>query len=185
LSKLRTTLSDKLKTKAAEDLTGKVSDTSTLIVDSITTQTKSEDFSAKQGDKADTLELTLTLQAQGLVVKDTDLSQLVDSQVAPLVPPGYRFFQDPKPSFTVKKIDKDAITFTAQISSQLLPKVDEYTVLQNIIGKYPNQAQEYLKAIPGVTKVEFVVSPALPSFFSTLPHVSKNIKLEISPNDTP
>jgi len=185
LSKLRTTLSDKLKTKAAEDLTGKVSDTSTLIVDSITTQTKSEDFSAKQGDEADTLELTLTLQAQGLVVKDTDLSQLVDSQVAPLVPPGYRFFQDPKPSFTVKKIDKDAITFTAQISSQLLPKVDEYTVLQNIIGKYPNQAQEYLKAIPGVTKVEFVVSPALPSFFSTLPHVSKNIKLEISPNDTP
>ena len=80
--------------------------------------------------------------------------------------------------FTSQKDGKDE--FDVNVSANLLPTVNTQEIAKKIVGKYPNLAEDYLKNIAGYVKAEFRVKPLFPGKLGTLPHLVKNINIEVS-----
>lgn len=179
LASLKTSLTTDLKTKARDALLKKVDTDHSIIDQSLTIDTQSETFDHKQDDQADNLKLNLSVKARGLEISKADMAQVIATQIQPLTPPGFELAKNPTQTFTVKKADKNSATFQVSLSGNLLPKIDETTVTSTIAGKSFETARDYIAKIQGVSQVEFFLSPVLPKFLASLPHISKNIKLEI------
>ena len=179
VAKLRSDLTDTLKNLGRDQLTQKVSADQQLITESISLQSTSENFSHKVEEEADNVSLKLSATARGLVVSKSDLQSIVDAQVNPQIPTGYVFDTDVSQSMTVKKADKNTVTFQVRVTAQLLPQVDTAQIAKDIAGKYPVRAKEYLQSLPAVGQIDILISPRLPAFIATLPRLSKHITVSV------
>jgi len=178
ITKLKTSLSDDLKSKAREELMKQLSGDQTIIAESITLQVTSEDFNHKEGDEADSLNLKLSIKAQGLAVSKSELDKIVADQIGPEIPSGFSLDKSEiSQNFSVKKTDKTTVTFQAKVTAILLPDINTTEVAKNISGKYPDQARDYLATLPSVGQIDILITPKLPSFLATLPRVAKNITI--------
>ena len=150
----------------------------TIIAESITLQVTSEDFNHKEGDEADSLNLKLSIKAQGLAVSKSELDKIVADQIGPEIPSGFSLDKSEiSQNFSVKKTDKTTVTFQAKVTAILLPDINTTEVAKNISGKYPDQARDYLATLPSVGQIDILITPKLPSFLATLPRVAKNITI--------
>lgn len=74
----------------------------------------------------------------------------------------------------------DEDKFDVKISANLLPSIDSVGVAKQIAGKYPQLAENFLSTVPGFVSAEIRLKPMLKGKLGTLPHIYKNINVEIT-----
>lgn len=171
---------NELLDKAKEELLASVSADKYLITESLMATPSSSVFSAKVGDEAGTLKLSLSENVSGISSSKADLYSLGNEILKGKVPGGF-VLRNEQLSFTfAPKSQKGSVsTFELTVLANLLPEVNPDTVAKNIAGKYPDTAENYLATIPGFSRVEFKLMPRLPGRLGTLPRVVKHISVEI------
>jgi hypothetical protein len=165
-----------------EDAKQKLSDqvTSDMIVvdSSFKTETVDENYSNKVGDEATNLKLNLKLKVTSTVVSKNELAQLSKKSLESKVPSGFVLRDDQLSYEFGKSTDEDK--FSVKISANLLPTIDPLNISKQISGKYPKIAEDYLSGIPGFVNAEIRLKPVLKGKLGTLPHMPKNISVEIT-----
>lgn len=179
IAKLRADLTASVKDQAKAKLIEQISSDKTVIDSSINLETTSEDFDHKLDDQADNLSLKLAVKAQAITISKSDLKSITDQQILPLTPQGYKMNSEPTSSFTAKKTDRGAFIFAVDVSGIALPDIDKNSIIKNVVGKSPADTKDYLQSVTGISKIDILISPRLPTFFAVLPHVSKNITITV------
>lgn len=175
VDKLRTKLLENLKAQAKQQLLDKTSE-QTLITDSVLVTTVGEDLDTKIGDSADSFELKLTVKAKGQVVSKSEIDNAIKDALTSLVPAGFEIQSTTPRSLSAKKS-----SISISVSANLTPKIDTQITAQNISGKSLDKATEYLHTLPGISKIEYVISPPLPIITSRLPWRTSRIEIRVYP----
>lgn len=175
VDKLRTKLLENLKAQAKQQLLDKTSD-QTLITDSVVVTTVGEDLDTKIGDSAESFELKLTVKAKGQVVSKSEIDNAIKDALTSLVPAGFEIQSTTPRSLSAKKS-----SISISVSANLTPKIDSQITAQNISGKSLDKATEYLHTLPGISKIEYVISPPLPIITSRLPWRTSRIEIRVYP----
>lgn len=171
-------LTEELVDRAKNKLKEGISDDSLLIESSIKTKIKNETFSNKLGDEASTLKLFLDLNITINTVSKKDLNEISKKELEGKIPSGFVLNEDQITYDFSAASEEKVIDVTIIVN--LLPNINPDDIVKKIIGKYPNLAEEYLGSVPGFVRAEFRIKPLLPGRLGTLPHLFKNIKVEIS-----
>lgn len=179
VAKLRGDLTQSLKDKARDQLVQQISAEQTIIPESITIQTISEDFSHKEDEPADDVTLKVTVKARGIVVVKSDIQNMIDAKIKPLIPQGFTAPTESSQSFIVKKTDSNSVSFDTKVTAKILPGYDLPDVTKNIVGKSLSKAKLYLEKLEGVSQIDILVNPNIPIFPASLPHIIKNITLSV------
>lgn len=171
-------LREELLGEAKEKLSEKLTSNQILVEASLVEEIEEEDYSNKIGDEATNLKLSLTLKVKGVVISKDELLIISKKNLESKVPSGF-VLRDDQISYNFKASEEDN-SFDIRISANLLPNIDPVEVSKKIVGKYPNLAESFLGSVPGFVRAEFRIKPLLPGKLGTLPHLSKNISVEIS-----
>jgi len=150
-------------------------------------KTKDPVFSAKVGEPAKSLSLTMTVTGTILRYKLEDVTNLVNSQIDAEIPSGYVRANLPSNvtlTGSVTSADGTKVTSTANVSVSLLPLVNSNLILSTLKGKRPATIENILRdSIPGYDSTLVSITPsAMPPKLKLIPHNKQNIKLIISPN---
>ena len=176
--KISKELTEELMDEAKRKLDEKITTDQVLVEASIKDEIEEEDYSNKVGDEATNLKLTLGLKVRSTVVSKSELSEISKRSLEGKIPSGF-VLRDDQITYDFKESDeKDS--FEVRISANLLPNIDPLEVSKKIAGKYPALAESFLGSVPGFVRAEFRIKPLLPGKLGTLPHLVKNISVEIS-----
>jgi len=174
-------LEEELSSMAEGDLNDQISSDSYLIKESVNLETVSRDYSAKEGDEADTLKLSLETKASALVVSKENLFDLIKDILSSDVPDGYVLRENQvKIAFSIEDEDGGEYELEARIESNLLPEIKTDEIADKIVGKLPDIAKDFLTSVPGFSRVEIRIKPSFPGKLKTLPHVVKRIDVEVA-----
>ena len=174
-------LKEELLDKAEQELKISISDDEFFIDESLVATVSTKDFSNKVGDEASNLKLDLTLEASGLVIEKVRLDDLVKEVLKDKVPSGFILREDQiAVTFDLQDSEGGVFEFLATIDVNLLPEVKPDEIAKKIVGRYPPLAQDFLTTIPGFTRAEINLKPKLPGRLGTLPHVIKNLTIELA-----
>ncbi len=174
-------LTEELLDKAEQELKISISDDEFFIDESLVATVSTKDFSNKVGDEASNLKLDLTLEASGLVIEKVRLDDLVKEVLKDKVPSGFILREDQiAVTFDLQDSEGGVFEFLATIDVNLLPEVKPDEIAKKIVGRYPPLAQDFLTTIPGFTRAEINLKPKLPGRLGTLPHVIKNLTIELA-----
>ncbi|HJY98528.1 MAG TPA: baseplate J/gp47 family protein [Patescibacteria group bacterium] len=173
-------LTTELKEKAEGELAGEVSEDQFLITDPAGEDIVSEDFDHKVGDEADNLKLSLTLKVTGIAANREKLFEYAKESLKDKVPTGY-VLRETQITYTFEFVDIDdgQYNYKASINANFLPEVNVDAIVSKIAGKTPRVVESYLNSVSGFVHAEVKIRPAFPSFLRTLPHVRKNITVDI------
>lgn len=137
-------------------------------------------FSAKSGDETETLSLSAKGKARFLIISKKDLHEFIISQVQNAIPEGYIIkSENINTNISSKRDKKNEEKLSVQATIGLLPKIQPEQLVKKITGKSPEAAREYLSQVPGYSKTKIDYKFKLPGPFSSLPHVAKNITVDI------
>ncbi len=179
--KLETDLKAELSEKVMNDLQAKVSSDQILVEDLASIDIASENFDKKVGDVADTLKLSLSVNATGVLADKAKLTQYAADILKDKIPAGYalRNSQIKFKFIFVEKKDGNMV-YTADISANFLPMINSDEIVSKIMGKTVIEATDYLTLVPGYTHAEVALKNSLPGPFKTLPHINNNIAIEVA-----
>ncbi len=172
---LAETLTKDAQAKAQEQSEGK-----TAVVDA-NIEVISEELSAKVGDEADKISITMTASKNAYLYTLTDVTLLAQEQLQQTVPENFVVRPDAtEVSVLESTIDEAGITTVkAMVTLQLFPKLDAEAIKQSIIGKKPDSLDATFKSLPHYVKFEITQNPQLPAFANTLPKKAENITLKL------
>ncbi len=175
-------LEEELREKAITELKGKISGDTYLIEDSLSVDKADEEFSAKVGDEANSLTLSLGAEGSALSVERSRLTELLSEVLKSKVPSGYVLRGDQIESdFKVKEESGEGYVFETEVDANLLPQIDTDEIGRKIAGKYKSVAEEFIKKeLPGFVRAEITINPKLPGRLGTLPHIAKRIDVQLS-----
>jgi len=174
-------LKEELLDKAEREFKISISDDEFFIDESLVATASARDFSNKVGDEASSLKLDLTLEASGLVIEKVKLDDLVKEALKDKVPSGFILREDQiVVTFDFQDSEDGVFEFLATFDVNLLPEVKPDEIAKKIVGRYPSLAQDFLTTIPGFTRAEINLKPKLPGRLGTLPHVIKNLTIELA-----
>jgi len=176
--KIEKELKAELFEEAKQKLADKTSDDMIVVDSSLKEDVEEENFSNKVGDEATNLKLNLTLKVTSSTVSKKDLSEISKSSLSEKVPSGF-VLRDDQLSYEFGMSEEEG-KFDVKIMANLLPTIDPLNIAKQIAGKYPNIAEDYLGSIPGFVNAEIRMKPKLVGKLGTLPHLSKNIIVEIT-----
>ena len=180
--KLLAQLLSELKTKAKEELQGKVTADMKVIEEGFTETVVKQQYSKNVGDQASDFTLNLTVNLKGTAYNDSDLRTLVSKLVDTNIPDGYDLdISKTETQSSVSKIEKDGrLIFAAKYKASLTPRFDTEKIKKDIAFKTNEQAGEALKSLENVISTEIVVSPKLPGPLGRLPLLPQNISVDIT-----
>lgn len=174
-------LTEELLEEAKNDLTEKISEDQYFIEESMEAIPSTKSFNNKIGDEADNLKLSLSLEVTGLVVEDMALSDFAKEILKDKIPSGYVLREDQiDMRFELEDEDGGVYELTAYMEVNLLPEMKPDEIIKEIVGKNISLAKDYLTSISGFTGAEINLKPHLSGWLGTLPHVAKNIEIELA-----
>lgn len=175
---LRTELLDRAK----ENLEEKVSADSVFIDESIEAQVSSRDFSKKAGDEAESIKLSMDIDTVAYTVSKEKMAELAKNVLEDKIPDKFVLRKEQiDVEFSLKESAEEVFIFDSRVVANLLPEVDPEEIANQVRGKYPQVAQEYMKRqIPGFARAKVTITPYLPGKLNSLPRVVDNIDIEIS-----
>lgn len=176
---LKTELTGQIMT----DLTNKTSDGQILVNDLASLDVASETFDHKIGDVADTLKLSLSVNGTAILADKAKLNQYVADTMKDKIPQGYAL-KNSDISYNFKLVGKEGgnYVYTAAINANFLPLINTSDIAREILGKNIPSAVDSLSNVPGYTRAEVILKPSLPGPLKTLPHIEKNINVEVAPD---
>ena len=174
-------LEGELVQNAINDISAKVTSDQIFVNDLAGLDTVSKNFDHKIGDQADSVKLTLNLNATGIAADRVKLIEYAKSVLKDKVPSGYVLNSD-QIDFKFKFFSqKDGnYLYDVTVGANFLPEMDKKKIIGQIAGKTIAGAQNYLNSIPGFGHAEITLKPKLPGPLGTLPRIPKNITLEVS-----
>ena len=180
-SSLEKDLKAELSQKAINDISAKVTDIQMFVSDLAGLDAKSENFDHKIGDSADSVKLSLVLNATGIAAEKTKLLEYAVNVLKDKIPGGFVLKNDQIDfKFKFTKIENGNYLYDVTIGANFLPQIDTQKIIGQIVGKAPTVAENYLNSIPGFGHAEITLKPKFPGPLETLPRVAKNITLEVS-----
>ncbi len=181
MDELEDDLIEELLEEAKDELIGKTSEDQYFIEGSMEMTVSTKSFSNKVGDEADNLKLSLTLEVTSLVVETLALSDFAKEVLKDKIPSGYVLREDQVDMrFELEEEEDEVYELFVYMEVNLLPEVKPDEIIKEIVGKNSSHAKDYLTSIAGFTRAEINLKPPLPGWLSTLPHVAKNIEVELA-----
>jgi len=127
------------------------------------TATPDTKSSAKIGDTADNVTVTQTINYNMLGVKEDDLQKVITNDISSKIDTKKQSILDyglQKATFNPQTpIDATGGTVIMQTTAVAGPDINIETIKQQVAGKKSGDAQELIKAYPGVTSVKVTYSP--------------------------
>ncbi|RLC32035.1 hypothetical protein DRH13_02230 [Candidatus Woesebacteria bacterium] len=174
-------LIEELLEEAKNELTEEISEDQYFIEESMEATPSTKSFGSKVGDEADNLKLSLSLEVTSLVVENLALSDFAKEVLKDKIPSGYVLREDQVDmSFELEEEDEEVYELIVYMEINLLPEMKPDEIIKEIVGKNISHAKDYLTSIAGFTRAEINLKPPLPGWFGTLPHVEKNIEVELA-----
>jgi hypothetical protein len=174
-------LTNELLDKAKSNFLAGLTEDNLFVEEAMTATASSREFSSKVGDEASDLKLSLGLTVIGLSLDKTQLFDISKEYLKNKIPSGYVLENEQLTArFVLKKTKNNLYEFDVLLSADLLPEINEAEIAKNIAGKYPAIAESYLGNILGYGRTEIKRKPRFPGKLGTLPHVAKNISVELS-----
>jgi len=175
-------LGNELKEKAKNELLKKVSNEKLFINESLSITVSSKEFSNKVDDEAENLKLSLEVKALAAAVSKEEIAAISKDVLKNKIPEGFVLRGDQMDyDFKLKSFKDGVYEFTVRITANLLPDVNTGEIRAKIRGRNPTVTQEFLeKEVPGFVKAEIKIRPSLPAKLRTLPHLTKNIEIEVA-----
>lgn len=173
-------MKDELTQNAKGQLSQKVTDNQIFVSDLAGITVNSENFDHKVGDQADSLKLSLDITATGIAADKTDLLEFARAALKDKIPSGF-VLRDSQIAFqfTFDSHTGSTYFYHVGLGANFLPQVDTGSIINQIVGKTPGVTESYLSSVPGFTRADVTLSPHLPGFLGTLPHIGKNITIQI------
>jgi len=177
---LETQLKDELSLNAKNQLSQKVNSDQIFVGDLAGLDVTTENFDHKIGDQADNLKLNLALNATAVASDRAKLLEYARGILKDRIPFGF-VLKDSQIDFkfTFDSKQNENIGYKVEISANFLPLVNTDDIVKKIAGRTPSITQNYLTSVPGFSRADVTLSPRLPGLLGTLPHLGKNIKIEI------
>lgn len=181
--KLQAKVLDDLRGQAQDDLKSKQSGDQKVISEALDIVDSKYKFNKQAGDQANEFSLTATVKFKGTAYSDTDLKTVVSKLVQTNVPDGFGLSPaDMETQADVSKVEKDGrLIFKAKFKAKLMPKFDLEALKAKMKGQTVEEVASQLKTLDSVIGSEIKLSPSLPSPFSRLPYLDKNIAISVSP----
>jgi len=177
---LKEDLIDELLIKAKGELKSGLPAGAILIEESEEYTIKDSDYSDKQGDEAENVSLSLDLAVTALSAEQKDLVEIANSVLEGKIPDGFVLRESQiDTDFQVTDETGGVYEVETVFNVNLLPEVNPEDIAKKILGKYPPLAQEYLVTVPGFRRAEISLRPKFPGRLGTLPHVLKNLTVEL------
>jgi len=173
---LKSGLVAELKNTLILELEQLVSDDEVLLQESIKYGAGSSTTDKNAGDQADTVSVTVNLDATAFVISKADLRAFVAEAIK-----GSSEFEGEvdeekldDPVIEGISVDGETVAFTIKSDGDIVGGVTEEDVAKNISGKSIGEAESYLSGLEGVESYKLSVSPFfVPSFLKKLPDEGK------------
>lgn len=176
ITSMRDGLVDELKNTLDLELDQLLSADEVMLDDSVRYGDPKVETDKKVDEKADSVNVTVTLKATAYVVQKNDLKEFV----AEAIKKSSEFNgevdvnQLDDPDVTNVKLSGNNVSFTISSTGDIVGGATEDEIKANIAGKSPSQAQEYLDGLEGVEKTRLSVGPFyLPGFLKKVPSENK------------
>lgn len=179
---LETDLKSELGQNAKSDLSAKTSADQIFITDLAGLDIITENFDHKLGDQADSLKLSLTLNATGLAADRAKILEYAKGILNTKAPPGYSLTTD-QIDFRFKFVSvlEGKYTYDVVVGGNFLPNVDIQKIKSTILGKTTTVASDYLNSISGFDHANIELKIGFPSPLKTIPRILGNITIEVRP----
>ncbi|MCX6705418.1 MAG: baseplate J/gp47 family protein [Candidatus Woesebacteria bacterium] len=178
---LETDLKAELTQNAVNDISGKVTADQVFVTDLAGLDAISEKFDHKVGDSADSIKLSLSLNATGIAADRAKLIEYAKGVLNDKTPSGFTLNSDQidfKFKFSIQQ--NENYVYDVTIGANFLPQIDIQKTIGQIVGRTPKIAENYFNSISGFGHAEIKLKPNLPGFLGTLPRIPKNITLEVN-----
>jgi len=174
-------LKEELTQNAIGDITEKVLDDQIFVDDVVAIDIIKETFDHKVGEEAGNLKLSLSINVRGVASDRAKFLEFARSVLQEKIPSGF-VLRDSQIGYKFKFVDeKDGkLNYKVVLTANFLPEIKTDEIIKQISGKTPDVAKNYLSGVPGFVRAEVKLKPSLPGPFSTLPRISKNIKIEVT-----
>ncbi len=182
IAELRSDLVSSLSEQAKTEFLSQTDDNEIIIPETITSKSISEQPNHQPDDVSDSVSLQLTVEATGMSIMRHDLDQIVSEQITLVTPEGYSQFKQPDYKFNIGTTDGKKTTIAIDVSTELLPEINEKELIHSIIGKPQSEAMRYIKSNASISDATITLVPEFLSWIKILPHVESNIRLSINPN---
>lgn len=179
-TKLTEELTEELTQNAKDELFLEVADDQIFVDDLADLSISSENFDHNVGEEAENLKLSLAIDATGLAADREKLWEYTKQELESKVPSGF-VLRDTQISykFSFDSQEDPIYNYTVGLNANFLPQTDTTDIVKKIIGKTPSVTEKYLSSVPGFTRAEITRNVRLPGFLGTLPHIARNITIEI------
>jgi len=170
IEKLEETLVKALEPKAKDDILKKAEDGSVILPNFISTTFKRQSFSKDEGDEANELSLTSTINFEGISYKGEDMKKFALDKFGEELEKGLTINSE-KLLVNAKNLEKEGSEASAQITikARLIPEIDEEEIAKEISGKSRNEASAIISKLPEVRNVN------IKSSFDFIPFLPKNL----------
>lgn len=174
-------LSEELKNKAAEELSGLAPTGQKIIPESLTATALEKKFDRDVNQEATELGLDLKSEFAALTYNPQELKSLIKDKIGESLPSGFEYYdQGEEINFNLKSLTKEGVgVFNFNIKTRLIPQLDLATIKNNLLGRRPDTAQQYFTNRVGIVGAQIKIRPSWLGPLATLPHVAKNIKIEV------
>lgn len=178
--KLLSAATTELISKAQTELQSRLGGDKALVTVEDQEKFISKKFNHAVNEKADTLVLEAKLEYTALSYSQKDLQLLLNEAVKEKIPENFQVSDSSEIELEPARLNKDkTATIQAAFKANLLPKLDLEAIKKQLKGHYPAAIQDYLTSLPSFLSADIIIKPNLPSGLKTLPHVAKNIVLEV------
>lgn len=174
-------LKEELSEKVKKELKDNVSEDSILVDDLASLDVVAENFDHEVGDTVDKVKLALSIEGTGVLADKEKLTQYTTNILKDKIPSGY-VLRNNQIDFKFKFINKENeyLIYETDIGANFLPMTNSNEISDKIAGRTLEKAKEYLTSVPGYVRADISLKNSLPGPFKTLPHVGKNIVIEIA-----
>ena len=173
-----------LKFKAFEEFKNRVGRDQFFSQEAVYLDSKNYQANHQVGEEAESLVLTQEATYKLLTFYQSDVKNLMNSQVAEFVPPNFSLSSEASDIGIedIKLVESDqapSLRFTAKFRGLVVPELNSEELIHNLSGKTVGAASKILDEIPKKTGFEIKISPNLPPVISRLPFREKNIRIEV------
>ena len=177
---LETSLLGELTQNVTNAISEKISTDQVFVTELASVAVSNKVYSGKVGDAADSVKLSLDLNATGLAADKTKLIEYAKSVLKDKVPSGFTLENDQIDfKFKFSSGASGNYIYDVTIGANFLPQLDNEKTVKQITGKSRTVVENYFNSIPGFGHAEITLKPHLPGFLGTLPRIPKNITLVV------
>lgn len=137
-------------------------------------------FNYNVGEEAENLTLTAKLDYSTLSYSQADLLSLLNQVIKEKIPADFQLSASSETSLSASKLAADkTAAVTVDFKAKLIPKLDFESIKKQIKGRFPATTQDYFISLPSFLKADIVIKPNWPKTIKTLPHLTKNILIDV------